>query len=219
MTGTLRAAIGLAAAWVGAGLALPGTAFGDTPIGERIAGLIGQERAAVAAVGVGRVRQFLVEPDQASRLLYDDAWLRGLPVAEGGREFECLATALYFEARGESIEGQFAVAEVILNRVDAPQYPDSICDVVYQGASSGGGCQFSFACDGLPERIGERRAFERAAKIARLMKDGAPRLLTEGATHFHTRSVNPRWSRAFARTAAIGAHLFYRQPGVALARN
>lgn len=219
MTGTLRAAIGLAALWAGAGLALTSPAFGDTPIGERIAGLIGQERAAVAAVGVVRVRQFLVEPEQASRVLYDEDWLRALPAAQGGREFECLATALYFEARGESIEGQFAVAEVILNRVDAPQYPDSICGVVYQGASTGGGCQFSFACDGLSERIGERRAFEKTAKIARLMKDGAPRMLTEGATHFHTRSVNPRWSRAFARTAAIGAHLFYRQPGVALARN
>jgi hypothetical protein len=193
--------------------------LGDTPIGERVAGLIGQERAAVAAVGAGRVRQFLINPAGASRLLYDEDWLLGLPVPEGGQEFECLATALYFEARGESIEGQFAVAEVILNRVDAPQYPDTICGVVYQGASSGGGCQFSFACDGRPERIGERRSFERVARIARLMKDGAPRLLTQGATHFHTQAVNPNWSRAFARTATIGAHLFYRQPGVALARN
>lgn len=219
MTRKIRAAIGLAFVWFGACLALPVPAMGDTPIGERVAGLIGQERAAVAAVGAGRVRKFLVTPTQASRMLYDEDWLRALPMPEGGREFECLATALYFEARGESIEGQFAVAEVILNRVDAPHYPDTICGVVYQGASSGGGCQFSFACDGRSERIREHRAFERVAKIARLMKDGAPRLLTQGATHFHTRAVNPNWSRAFARTAAIGAHLFYRQPGVALARN
>jgi spore germination cell wall hydrolase CwlJ-like protein len=143
---------------------------------------------------------------------YDATWLAALPPAQGGAEWRCLAEALYFEARGEGIRGQFAVAEVILNRVDSPRYPGSVCGVVRQGAGQRKGCQFSFVCDGRPERISERRAFERAGKIARLMRDGAPRMLTAGATHFHTRGVRPRWSTAFARTAEIGAHLFYRGP-------
>jgi len=188
-------------------------------MGDRVASLIGQERAAIAAVGAARVRQLVMQPGQPGGILYDDVWLQALPAASGSDEWRCLATALYFEARGESVEGQFAVAEVILNRVDSPRYPDTICNVVYQGARTGGGCQFSFACDGRPETIGERRAYDRVSKIARLMKDGAPRLLTSGATHFHTRAVAPRWSRKFDRTAEIGAHLFYRQPGVMFAQN
>jgi spore germination cell wall hydrolase CwlJ-like protein len=194
-------------------------AVADTPLAGRIASLIGQDRAEIAALGTDRVRELVMSPEVAGRVLYDDGFLAALPAARGNDDWQCLATALYFEARGESIEGQFAVAEVILNRVDSPRYPDSVCSVVYQGARSGGGCQFSFACDGIPETIDEARAFDRAAKIARLMKDGAPRLLTGGATHFHTRAVSPRWSLQFPRTAEIGAHLFYRQPGVALARN
>lgn len=187
-------------------------------IGPRIASLLGQERAAISGIETARLRELVAPPSVAARL-FDEAWLQTLPAASGSDEWRCLATALYFEARGESIEGQFAVAEVILNRVDSPRYPDSICNVVYQGARTGGGCQFSFACDGRPERISEDRAYDRVAKIARLMKDGAPRLLTQGATHFHTRAVNPRWARQFPRTAEIGAHLFYRQPGVMLAQN
>lgn len=180
-----------------------------------MASLIVQEGSALARVDADRIRQLVMAPtDEDGKLPFHRRdWLEALPFLEGGREWQCLATALYFEARGEGIEGQYAVAEVILNRVDSPRYPDSICGVVYQGARSGGACQFSFACDGRPESIHERQAYALAGKIARVMKEGAPRLLTDGATHFHTRAVNPRWARTYPRTVAIGAHLFYRQPG------
>lgn len=141
-------------------------------------------------------------------LRYDAAWLAGQPAPSGDADWQCLTTALYFEARGESVKGQFAVAEVILNRVDSGAYPQSVCGVVRQ--SGGGGCQFSFICDGAGDRMRDPEARDRAGRIARLMLDGAPRGLTDGATHFHTRAVSPSWSRKFPRTASIGAHLFYR---------
>ncbi|MHA3978879.1 cell wall hydrolase [Halovulum sp. GXIMD14794] len=140
------------------------------------------------------------------------ALLDKLPKASGGPEWACLTEALYFEARGESLKGQLAVAEVILNRVESRRYPDSICGVISQGESRRHGCQFSFRCDGKPETFNERRAYERVGKIARVMLDGRDRALTDGATHYHTTAVKPSWSRRLTRTARIGSHLFYRLP-------
>ena len=136
-------------------------------------------------------------------------WLVAQPAPTGDADWQCLTEALYFESRGESLEGQIAVAEVILNRVDSPLYPRSVCGVVKQ--RGGGGCQFSYVCDGK-KRMREKGAADLSGRIARAMLDGAPRLLTEGATHFHTRHVRPGWSKRFAHTASIGAHIFYRQP-------
>ncbi|WP_333814671.1 cell wall hydrolase [Tabrizicola sp.] len=136
-------------------------------------------------------------------------WLMSRPEPTGDAQWECLTEALYFEARGESLEGQVAVAEVILNRVDSPLYPRTVCGVVKQ--RGGGGCQFSYVCRGTT-KMREKDAADLAGRIARAMLDGAPRLLTDGATHFHTRGVRPSWSKRFARTASIGSHLFYRQP-------
>ncbi len=139
-----------------------------------------------------------------------EAWLVSQPAPQGDTEWQCLTEALYFESRGETLEGQIAVAEVILNRVDSPLYPRTVCGVVKQ--RGGGGCQFSYVCDGRADRMREKHSADLAGRIARAMLDGAPRLLTDGATHFHTRSVRPSWSKRFPKTAAIGAHLFYRQP-------
>lgn len=192
------------------------------PLGGRAAGLSPRPRARppvpelstiVTASPVPRARPAEVERKTHHWVRYDGGWLAELPAAEGDREWRCLAEAVYFEARGETIQGQFAVAEVILNRVDSRRYPDTICGVVRQGASRMNACQFSYVCDGRPEVVAERRAFLRAGKIARLMLDGAPRALTGGATHFHTRQVKPRWSKRFLRTASIGEHLFYRRTG------
>lgn len=137
-------------------------------------------------------------------------WLMSRPEPSGDAEWACLTEAVYFEARGESLDGQIAVAEVILNRVDSPLYPRTICGVVKQ--RGGGGCQFSYVCQGKT-KMREKGAADLAGRIARAMLDGAPRVLTDGATHFHTKGVKPSWSKRFARTAAIGAHYFYRQPG------
>lgn len=140
-------------------------------------------------------------------LHYNAAWLMSLPVPQGDAQWQCLSEAIYFEARGETLRGQFAVAEVILNRVDSPMYPKSVCGVVKQT------CQFSYTCDGHSDVMGDPGARALAQRIASVMLDGAPRKLTQGATHFHTTNVSPAWARRFPMTAQIGAHLFYRQPG------
>ena len=90
---------------------------------------------------------------------------------------ECLIAAVFFEARDQPVQGQFAVAEVILNRVDMPNYPDSVCGVINQGTGKRHACQFSYTCDGRPERINDRQSWERVGKVARIMLDGAPRKL------------------------------------------
>jgi len=110
------------------------------------------------------------------------------------------------------VKGQFAVAEVIMNRVKSARYPDTICGVVHQGTGRKYACQFTYTCDGNAEIISEPKAFERVGKIAKVMAKGAERPLTKGATHYHTKSVNPRWASKFPRTATIGYHHFYKQP-------
>ena len=143
---------------------------------------------------------------------YDRRWLRNVTLRDLNEQEACLATAIYHEARGESIKGQFAVAEVILNRVASRDFPSSICGVVYQGAhgQARGGCQFSFACDGRSEAMPNRSAARKARRIAQLMSEGAHSRLTQGALYFHTTAVSPAWSQRFTRTSQIGAHLFYR---------
>ena len=144
---------------------------------------------------------------------YDRSFLAAQPNASGGAEWRCLTEALYFEARGEDTRGIFAVAEVILNRVDSKRFPDNVCAVVNQGTGERYRCQFTYTCDGLAETVREPRAWRNVGKVARLMLDGAPRMLTSGATHYHTRAVDPRWASVFPRVSTIGEHHFYRMPG------
>jgi len=135
--------------------------------------------------------------------------LEALPNANGGSEWQCLTEALYFEARGESLIGQVAVAEVILNRKAHTRFPKSVCGVINQGAKRKTGCQFSYKCDGHKEVFTERGAYESVGKLAQLMLDGIAHDLTKGATFYHTKSVNPGWSRKLKKTAIIGEHLFF----------
>lgn len=137
-------------------------------------------------------------------------WLDAQPKASGGEQWRCLSEALYFEARGETVKGQFAVAEVILNRVKSSRYPDTLCEVINQGTGRRYQCQFSYTCDGRKEVISEPVAFRRVAKVARAAIDGLDVELTDGATHYHTVAVRPSWSRRFHQTAQIGVHVFYR---------
>jgi hypothetical protein len=216
--------------WIGAAVAVLALCAGvhaDTTVsqsndptaalGVDIATLLGQENSAFGLVSPARLqalvtppRELRGKPGSSGAIVWDDAWLASQPPAEGDAEFQCLATALYFEARGESLRGQVAVGEVILNRVEDANFPDTICGVVHQG--NGNGCQFSYTCDGQADRIREPAAWEVSTKIARALLDGAPRALTDGATHFHTPAVRPDWSRRFERTASIGRHIFYRAP-------
>ena len=140
---------------------------------------------------------------------FTTAVLDSMPAAAGDKHWQCLTEALYFEARSETLEGQFAVGEVILNRVDSGKFPNSVCSVVTQGAHRLNACQFSYNCDGKAEHFAEAKAYARSGKLAKLLLDGRARVLTNGATYYHTSAVNPSWSRAFMQTAQIGSHIFY----------
>lgn len=187
---------------------------------SRLSALLGQERSALQVVPDTRLATLTSVPlpedsgvvTSPVSIDYSNAFLAGLPPATGGAQWRCLAEALYFEARGESTKGIFAVGEVILNRVDSAAYPNSLCGVINQGTGRKYQCQFTYTCDGHAETIREPRAFSKVGKVARLLIDGAPRELTAGATHYHTKGVNPSWARRFPRTATIGFHYFYRQP-------
>ena len=184
-------------------------------VSSHMTALLDAERRGLDKVSTRRLNKLVALPKvefSDKRINYSRDWIDARPEVKGDKQWACLAEALYFEARGESVKGQFAVAEVILNRVDSGSYPDTICGVVNQGTGRKHQCQFSYTCDGKAEHIGEPKAYARVGKIAKLMIDGADRRLTGGATHYHTKSANPRWARKFPRTATIGYHHFYRQP-------
>lgn len=123
----------------------------------------------------------------------------------------CLATAIYFEARGESYRGQVGVAQVVMNRVKHKVYPNTVCGVVFQNQSRRNACQFSFACDGIPERVSDKKSWAQAEEIAKKVSNGSL-YLTEvaNATHYHASYVSPRWAPRMKRMTKIGLHLFYR---------
>jgi spore germination cell wall hydrolase CwlJ-like protein len=135
----------------------------------------------------------------------------GLAGVARTRHEKCLADAIYFEARGEPVRGQMAVAQVVVNRVFSGYYPNNICGVVYQNARRHLACQFTFACDGIPDRINEPAAWERAKQIARDALDGKFWLNDVGkATHYRARWVHPWWIREMRKLDRIGVHTFYR---------
>ena len=143
---------------------------------------------------------------------WTSAKLLSLPVPKSGKQMSCLAEALYFEARGEPITGQLAVGEVILNRVEDSRYPSSICKVINQGTGRRFACQFTYTCDGKLETVHERKAYEMALKLAKILITTHDRKLTKGSTHYHSNYVNPKWSKKFEIVAKYGRHIFYRQP-------
>lgn len=136
------------------------------------------------------------------------------------REVYCLGQAIYHEARGEPDSGQWAVASVILNRTQSRQYPDTVCDVVFQNAHMTNRCQFSFACNGRPVDGGHGNRIDRESWVkSHLQALIAYRKFLSGthhesglttALHFHNTSVSPSWASAYAQVAAIGNHIFYR---------
>lgn len=128
------------------------------------------------------------------------------------QDLNCLAEALYHEARGETRQGQAAVAEVILNRVESRSFPTTVCGVINQPG------QFSYTIGGS-KPISNKAAYLRARDIARNALSGAPRVLTDGATYFHTPAVRPDWSSRFTRTVQIGQHIFYRRGSQRVASN
>jgi spore germination cell wall hydrolase CwlJ-like protein len=128
-------------------------------------------------------------------------------------EERCLAEAMYYEARGEGVEGERAIAEVVFHRMKAPGYPHSLCGVIYQGAGSGHGCQFSFACNGEMLQTKNWSAWTRAKRLAVRIVSGVEQLGNEtaDAISFHAVDVEPGWDdQRLIKTIQIGNHIFYR---------
>ena len=130
----------------------------------------------------------------------------------------CLATAIYFEARGEPTAGQVAVANVIVNRAMDNRFPDTICGVVKQGQTYKWAphipvrnrCHFSFYCDGKPEEISDMVAYNKAIDIANRVINGELIDITDGATHYHATRILPEWAETKTETVTISNHIFYR---------
>ncbi len=120
---------------------------------------------------------------------------------------QCLALAMYWEAKSEGPDGMLAVASVVLNRVAHPEFPDTVCGVVKQGGESPP-CQFSWWCDGKSDLPVEARPWATATRIAERVLRDPPSDLTRGALFFHNISVETPWVRE--RTVQIGQHIFYR---------
>ena len=121
----------------------------------------------------------------------------------------CLAMALYYEARGEGLKGMQAVATVILNRVEHPDFPKSICEVIKEDRGPKDyDCQFSFYCDGKAENPRNLAAWSTARDVARQALDGE--ILNNGATYFHAVNVKPFWADNFKPIGKIGNHVFYK---------
>lgn len=127
-------------------------------------------------------------------------------------EHHCMSQAVYFEARSESESGQLAVAEVIANRVRDHRYPNSVCGVVFQGATRTTGCQFTFTCDGSMDRAPRGERWKKAQTIAAHVMMDVHERRTGAATHYHATYVDPIWNSGLIRTQRIGTHIFYRFP-------
>jgi hypothetical protein len=130
------------------------------------------------------------------------------------RALRCLTQAVYYEAALEPDNGQAGVAQVVLNRVRDPNYANTVCGVVFEGAERVTGCQFSFTCDGSLGQAPVGWAWERARKVAERALNGAVAQEVGTATHYHADYVHPWWAPTVAKVTQIGAHIFYRWKGV-----
>jgi spore germination cell wall hydrolase CwlJ-like protein len=195
-----------------------------------LASLVTNEKADILATAYGPPEPDYAEESPFASLLKDPNEGRFIPPATPGdhpwmsqplpasvfseKEQKCLANAIYFEARGESLRGQAAVAQVVLNRVRNPTYPDTICGVVYQNKHLRNRCQFSFACDRIKDRVRSRSHYETAEEIAMAVTAGKIFLPEIGSsTHYYATYVRPGWARAMQRMKRIGLHIFYRTHG------
>lgn len=127
-------------------------------------------------------------------------------------ERQCMAEAVYYESANEPLEGQMAVAEVVMNRVRDHRYPNTVCGVVFQGSTRTTGCQFSFTCDGAMDRKPKGAKWERSQSVADHILMDLNETRTGGATHYHATYVDPVWNAGLIKTDKIGLHIFYRFP-------
>jgi spore germination cell wall hydrolase CwlJ-like protein len=167
-----------------------------------------------AVLGMPRSRPEIAAPPSPLKEPGTHAWFHD-PIPESARskkEQKCLAEAIYFEARGEPLRGQQAVAQVVINRLKNPAYPKTVCGVVYQNKNKRHRCQFSFACDGLRDVVRQGEAWDTAQKLADqvLASEIEPLAEVGAATHYHATYVRPRWARKMRKMQKIGHHIFYK---------
>jgi spore germination cell wall hydrolase CwlJ-like protein len=165
-----------------------------------------------------------VAPDQALQIN------REIPVATGpnpaaspflfkggsaarAQALQCLSSAVYYEAGNQDADGERAVAQVVLNRVRHPAFPASVCGVVYEGSTRTTGCQFTFTCDGSLYRQPDADGWRRASEVAKAALAGYVYAPVGYATHYHADYVVPYWASTLAKSAIVGAHIFYRWAG------
>jgi hypothetical protein len=135
---------------------------------------------------------------------------RGRPAAGAGTDdVTCLTQAVYYESRGEPLEGQEGVAQVVMNRTHSARYPGSVCGVVFQ-RSGGGTCQFTFACDGSMDRLIQPSAWDKAKSIATQALGGFVYKPLESATHYHASWMTPYWAPTLTRIQQVGGQIFYQ---------
>lgn len=139
--------------------------------------------------------------------------MAGISVIDRGRAVQCLATAIYYEAASEPVEGKQGVAQVVLNRVMHPAFPNTVCGVVYQGSERWTGCQFSFTCDGAMARRPAQPYWDESVRVAQQALSGFVFTPVGWATHYHTWKIWPYWGKTLVSTASVGAHIFHRWRG------
>lgn len=174
----------------------------DTDLKQLPASTGGEEGSSLAPKG---------ESTAAPRRPKSPAERLGLDAKTYAKSAKCLAEAVYFEARGEPVRGQIAVAQVVVNRAFSGYYPVTVCGVVYQNSHRYLSCQFTFACDGIKDVVTEQEQWDRAKKIAKEMLDGRLWLPeVNRSTHYHATYVRPYWVREMRKMTKTGLHVFYR---------
>jgi spore germination cell wall hydrolase CwlJ-like protein len=182
----------------------------ETPAGDLKLAAVAPGESAASAKGGESIAEKGVVTGPAQRP-QSPAERLALTAKARAKAEKCLANAVYFEARGEPVRGQIAVAQVVMNRVFSPFYPNNVCGVVYQNANRHLACQFTFACDGVPDVVTEPDAWLRAKRIAHDMLDGKLWLPEVAkATHYHAYWVHPDWVSEMNKIYRLGVHTFYR---------
>ena len=216
----------MAALWIVAGLSIavrePSADLivnGKAP--DRVVRQLKAAAAATAATQLKQVSRDDALAFNASIPISDSANPAARPFSMPGasnadrlRAIDCLTAAIYYEAATEPLDGQRAVAQVVLNRARHPAYPTSVCGVVFEGARRANlGCQFSFTCDGSLRRPPMASYWERARRVAEAAISGYVYAPVGWATHYHTNWVVPYWASSLVKAANVGAHIFYRWSG------
>jgi Cell Wall Hydrolase len=180
--------------------------------GLHIAGVPARARIAPAALGKAPVPLPPAEAIAPGRAAEPFA-LGSASERDIAASLQCLTAAVYYEARSEGLEGQRAVAQVVLNRVRHPAFPKSVCGVVYQGSRRSSGCQFSFTCDGSLRGALDPEAWRKAKRVSGMALAGAVYGPVGLATHYHTTAIHPWWAAAMRPAVIVGSHVFYRWRG------